>query len=431
MRDSKRSRAGLTAAPIDSRRRGLLASLAGISLAAGASEAAVASTDPAGAGSLDGSRADFALTGSYLDGAFMHPISRASGEALKRYVGARLMDPSAGTIDIGASRQRALALFGAMVHAELDELAWIPSTMAGENAVVRGLGLPGTRQRVVTDEYHFHGSLYLYSELAKQGLDVHVVRARNHRILLEDLEKAITPQTRLVSLTLVSSVAGFEHDLKQVCEIAHGRGARVYADIIQAAGNTPIDLHASGVDFAACSTYKWLMGDFGLGFMYASRKSQQALRRTQWGYRQIDHDVTHRLPFDSPGKSVADFTPRRDLGGRVEVGTLGNGAALALEESLAYLQRLGVERIAEWRKPLIARLQQGMAELGYAPMTPAESNSPIVSFACQGARDKLEAKLKAAGIELTLYQNYLRVSLSFFNTLDDVERLLDVLSLPA
>jgi len=380
------------------------------------------------AGGLNGAAADFAIAGTYLNGAYMHPIGRGSADAIKHYLDARLMNAGADSVDMGGDRQRAMNAFGALFHADQDELAWVASTMAGENRVVRGLGLPGSKQRVVTDAYHFSGSLFMYSELAKQGLDVDIVRQRDdHRIHLEDLDRAITPGTKLVALTLVSSVGGFEHDLKAVCDLAHSRGAMVYADLIQAAGNTPIDLHASGVDFAACATYKWLMGDFGIGIMYARRESQQALMRTQWGYRQEGHVVSHFLPFDPPGAHVLDTERRPGLGGLVEVGTLGNGGVAALANSLEWLQQIGIDNIEKWRQPMIARLQEAMPKLGLTPMTPPDSRSSIVSFACEGAYEKLTPKLKAAGVEVTVYRNYLRVSPSFYNSLDDVERLIEAL----
>jgi hypothetical protein len=65
---------------------------------------------------------------------------------------------------------------------------------------------------------------------------------------------------------------GFEHDLKAVCDLAHSRGAKVYADAGQAVGAVPVDVRASGVDFLACSSYKWLMGDIVSDF-YTSAKT--------------------------------------------------------------------------------------------------------------------------------------------------------------
>lgn len=393
----------------------------------GASGASAVPPAATGAG-LAGARDRFALATTYINGAYMHPISRDTAQAITQYLDARLMNAGADAIDMGRDRELAVTRFGALFNADADELAWVPSTMVGENRVVSGLGLLGGKQRVVTDVYHFSGSLFMYSELAKQGLDVEVVRARDNRIRLEDLDRAITAGTRLVALTLVSSVAGFQHDLKAVCELAHSRGALVYADIIQAAGNTTVDLHGSGVDFAACSTYKWLMGDFGVGLMYARRDSQHRLGRSAWGYRQEGRVVTHYLPFDAPGTRVMDTEPRTGLGGLVEVGTLGNGGVAALAHSLGYLQQLGIANIERWRQPLIARLQEAVPRLGFQSMTPPESRSAIVSFAREGAGKLLQPKLKAAGVEVTLYRNYFRVSPSFYNTLDDIERLVEALS---
>ncbi len=380
------------------------------------------------AGGLRGLRSAFDIAGTHLDGAFMHPVSRAAVQAQKDFLNARLMNAGADRVDMGGDRDRAMAALSRLLHADRDELAWIPSTMFGENLVLNGLGIPHSRQRVVTDAYHFNGSLFMYMELAKLGLDVEVVRPRDNRIQLEDLDKAITPGTRLVALTLVSSVNGFQHDLKAVCELAHSRGALVYADLIQAAGNTPVDLHGSGVDFAASATYKWLMGDFGLGVLYARRDRQDALKQVVWGYRQEGETISHILPFDPPGARALDTRPIAGLAGRIEVGTLNNGAAAALAHSLEWLEGIGVEAIAQWRQPLLHRLQEAIPPLGFAPMTPPDSTSAVVSFARRNVQSELEPRLKAAGVAVTLYPHYLRVSPSFHNGPEDVERLIRALT---
>ena len=59
------------------------------------------------------------------------------------------------------------------------------------------------------------------------------------------MRRAVRPGTKLVALSLVSTINGFEHDLKAVCDIAHAAGAYVFADIIHAAGCVPLDLHAA------------------------------------------------------------------------------------------------------------------------------------------------------------------------------------------
>lgn len=418
-------------------RRRLLASLpalpmaGGLSAMAGAASAAATAIPPAAsAGAPLPRKADFDYAGININAAYTHPMSNASAQAMRDYLDGRQLNARGRTQSMGADRKESRDLFAKLINAAPEELAWVPSTSVGENFVVNGLGLgdPGARGRVVTDIYHFEGSLYLYGQLAKQGLDLEVLAPRNNGIDLEQLDKAITRKTKLVALSLVSSMNGFQHDLKAVCDLAHARGALVYADIIQAAGAVPIDVRASGVDFCACSTYKWLMGDFGVGFLYVRKDRLALLKRSQYGYRQMSEFGYHAFPFDPPGKALYDFEASGDAAGRFEIGTLGNGAVAGLRMSLRMLHEIGVENIQAWRQPLLQRLHDELPRLGFAPMTRSESTSPIVSFAYQDAAKKLRPRLDAAGINVQLYQHHMRVSPSFYNDMGDIERLLEALA---
>ena len=114
------------------------------------------------------------------------------------------------------------------------------STTDGENLVVAGLDLAERGGNVVIDDLHFSASRYLYTALESAGhVELRVVRHRNWKIDIADMEQAIDRNTRLVSMALVSNINGYMHDARAVSEIAHAHGAYVYADIIQAAGNTP------------------------------------------------------------------------------------------------------------------------------------------------------------------------------------------------
>ena len=372
-------------------------------------------------------RERFAQQGVYLDSAYTHPMSIASAEAMKSYAEARMLGGAATLGRMMADRAAALALFARLVSCDEDELAWIPSTMAGENLVAHGLRLAEEGAHIVTDAAHFEGSLYLYRQLQARGAEVTVLPLIDNGISIDQFEQAIRPGTRLVALSLVSALNGFEHDLRAVCDLAHARGALVYADIIQAAGALPIDLHASGVDFCACSTYKWLMGDFGIGLFYARRDRLDALRPSQFGYRQMAAFRTHHLPFEAPGPDPISVELRGGAAGLAEVGTLGNAAVAALRVSLDYLIATGVERIAAHRRPLIARLQEALPALGFTPLTRLDSSGPIVAFATPDA-ESLRPRLARAGITISLYRHRIRIAPAVFNAMDDIEQLIDVLA---
>ncbi len=365
----------------------------------------------------------FDLAGtSFLNAAFMHPLPKTAAAALRAYAEARQGLP----FNTQAARDQAVQLFATLVGADADELAWVPSTTAGENMVVSALGL---RQagRIVTDELHFEGSLYLYQELAAQGRLVSVVPHRDGAVMLEDMDAAIAPGTTLVAVSLVSTQNGFQHDLKSLCRIAHDKGAVVFADIIQAAGTTPIDLHDSGVDFASCASYKWLMGDFGAGFLYASRRAQQALRPMQQSYRQLHDFATHHFPFETPASDPLSYRKRAGAAALFELGTLSNSAAVAMSHSLPLLLDLGIERIEAHRQPMLELLQHELPARGFLPLTPKGSRSALVAFAVEDAQQRFAAPLAEAGIYVQFYPNRLRISPSIYNDMADIERLLDVL----
>jgi len=401
-------------------RRGVLAGSATLPFAMRADAAPAALPD----------RTNFAtMPGTFLDSGTMHPVPIGGREAARAYLAQRAtMD---GYFPTDTVEGRVKANFARLINATPAEIAFVQSTTAGEQAIIDALGFPRAKGRIVTDTLHFFGSFYLYEELAKQGVDVAWLRPRDNRIALDDIERAVVPGTRLVALSLVSTYNGFEHDLKRVCDIAHARGALVYADIIHAAGAVPVDVRASNVDFAACASYKWLMGDFGLGFLYVRADLHDRLRRTRYGYYQLDRFDPHVYPFDPPPARadypVADVTPRADMEGLFAGGTHAHTVSAMLDWSLAHILDLGVDRITAYRQPLLLRLHEGLASRGYRVVTPPDSRTPLVTCIVEGARERLTAPLKAAKMQITLSRNRFRVSPSVFNTLDDIERLLAAL----
>jgi len=374
-------------------------------------------------------RDDFAIPAgqTYLNSAFIHPVPIAAAEAVRHYLDTRTFrEPRLRTGDSIAAEVK--GEFAQLVNARPEEISLVPSTSVGENLVVNGLGIPGGDGNVVTDALHFDGSLVLYGELAKRGLDLRIVRPREWRIAMDDLASAVDRRTRLVAVSLVSWYNGFQHDLKAVCDLAHAHGAHVYADIVQAAGNTPIDVKASGVDFCACSTFKWLMGDFGLGFLYVRQELlDTVIRRTQVGYAQADTEM-HYLASDPPAETPVTWTLHGDAAGHFEVGTYGQGAVNALAVSLPYLRRLGVENIQAYRQPLLRRLHEEMPRLGFTAITPPETPSALVAFTRTGAERRFGERLKAARVAVSLYSDRIRIAPSIFNDMRDIETLLGALS---
>ena len=379
---------------------------------------------------------------AYLDNASTHPISLGARAAMDAYVAGRTLDPAAAARK-PVDRAATIAKFARLVNADPDELCWVQSTTMGEQAVLRALGFPHQGGRIVTDTLHFYAGFPMYQELAKQGVDVHWVQARDGRIAMEDMAKAITPGTKLVSLSLVSTYNGFQHDLKAVCDLAHAAGALVYADIIHAAGAVPVDLHGSGVDFAACATYKWLMGDFGLGFLYARRGVLDNLPLADFGYYGfaapgappgigLSPPATHIYPMDPPGPMNPTDTPvsysiRPGTLGHFGTGTYAQSVIAAIDHSLDYISALGVPAIQAHAQGLIAPLRDGLTARGYTIITPPGTQTPILTALHPQAKTRLTDPLAKAQVRISLHDHHFRIAPSVFNDSNDVDRLLAAL----
>lgn len=405
------------------RRALVAAATAGGALAQGSS--AMAQAAPA---ALPAKAAFAKMPFTYLDSGSTHPMPLGARNALEEYLRYKTQDGTVTGYSVGDKEEAMIAKFGALVGAAPDELSLIQSTTMGENLVVQALDLPRAGGRIVTDALHFFGSFYTYGELAKAGMDVVTLpMTKEGRIDMGEMAAAVNDRTRLVSISAVSTTNGFQHDLKKVCDLAHAHGAFVYVDMVHAAGVVPIDLRAAGVDFAAASSYKWLMGDFGLGFLYVRKEIQDKVKRPWWGYHQVNAFKSHVFPYDEPGQGAATYGMSPDAAGKFAMGTTSWTGVVQLDYSLGFIHDLGVPAIETARRPLIKAVQTELRSRGYQPMTPLDSKTPLVAFALKDARAKLGDPMKAANIRMTVSQNRFRVSLAVFNDMNDVDRLLAAL----
>ncbi len=251
------------------------------------------------------------------------------------------------------------------------------------------------------------------------------VGQKGGRIDTDDLIRAIDGGTKLVAVSLVSYANGFKHDLPAICAAAHAKGALVYADIIQAAGAVPVDVKASGVDFAAASTHKWLMGDKGLGFIYMRQSlvGDPRIRRPVHGWKQTrGHSGFDFFNAQSGRPAPARFDVVPGPAGLFEVGTYALGPMAAVGASLPYIDGIGVQRIADHAASLAAPLRAALPKLGYECLSPPDASGHISAFRFND-RAATAAKLARAKIKAQLSDDWMRVSISVFNTPADIEAI--------
>ncbi len=380
-------------------------------------------------------RADFprAARKLWLAAAETHPFSIHTLRAIESYSQFRALGPGEGRIYFTREmRDEVKRLFANLINGTPEEIAFTMSTTHGENIVAAGMDFAKRGGNVVIDDLHFPASTFLYAALERLGhIELRIVRHKDWTIRLADMEKAIDKNTRMVSMALVSNINGYMHEAKAISDLAHANGALVYGDIIQAVGNTPVDVQAMGIDCAASSTYKWLMGDFGIGFLYVRKDLQgTAIKQTRFGPRALKI------------WKGRDFEMRDDASIYEGTTSLPNLPGICAYEGLKYIIKLGVDNIRAHAKPLTDRLQKEMPALGYAPITPLDSPSPIVSFLTpdqEATRAKLDKAFGEQVVSLSRWRktndkgeteivNGIRIAVSVYNNDEDIDQLLNALS---
>jgi selenocysteine lyase/cysteine desulfurase len=375
---------------------------------------------------------------TYLNAAYTHPIPKFSLDAARRAAQWRteLSAPFRQTTEAALSTAMSpKQLFARLINANESEIAYVSSTSEGENLVTRSLGLDHRFDgNVVTDGLHFEGSLMHLMELKKRGLDVRVAKpTADARIEFRDLERLVDKKTRLIEISAAAMYNGFQHDLKAVADLAHAHGALVYVDMIHSVGAEPFDVRASGIDFASCSSFKWLMGDFGLGFLYAKGSAMEKIERPVHGYYQCADIEPNYPPFLPPGPyEPVTYTLNKTATGMFETGSLKGEVEVnlaLLRSSLGYVIQLGPENIRAHRLPMLKKLQEEMPRLGFTPVTPKNGTASVVTFAKRDlGKSNIPGRLADAKINVRIAPHWMRVSPSVYNDMADIERLLAALA---
>jgi selenocysteine lyase/cysteine desulfurase len=364
----------------------------------------------------------------YLDAAANMPLPKYAAEGMRRYNDFHMYGAGEGRGQYASESLRQVKpLFAKLINAKPSEIGLVICTKAGEAAVVNGLRIQESGGNLVTNDLHYAGSVHDYVGRRKAGMDVRIVKNRDWRIDLRDMEKVIDRKTKLVSITLVSNVNGYVENAKALSELAHANGAYLYADIIQAAGSVPVDVKALGIDFAACSNYKWLQGARGAGFLYVREDCQGAIVKDLSfpGYVHFNYApwVTER------DEAAGDFPYLAPKGAaRYEPGNVSFVAYAGQYEALKRILALGMDNIYAHAKPMCDRLKKELPGLGYKLITPPDAPSSIVTVQSRNLKETQE-KLRKADIQVTTTgTNRVRISPALYNNMEDIDRLLAALA---
>lgn len=367
-------------------------------------------------------RQEFPITEqcAFLSHAAVSPLSRRVTAAVQAYLAMAQTEPATRLFPkviklVNEARERIANLINARSS---DEIAIMPNTGTGINTAAVSLPLqPGDNVLVLDGDYP--ANIYPWLNLAQRGVLTKFVPPRDGGLDLNLLEQRIDRRTRVIALSTVMFATGFRNDIATVGRLCRERGISFVVDGIQSLGVFPMDVQAYQIDFLAAGAHKWLMGMSGCGFLYCRREILDDLVPGAYVGAASVVDFINFLDYNFTFPQSAD---------RFHVGSQNFAGIAALKAAIELLQEVGIERVNRHVAGLIDALINDLRERGYtlAASTAPEHRSSIVVAQHPEAAAACK-RLDEAGIIVTPRGNGVRVAPHFYNTLEEVMRVGEVL----
>jgi cysteine desulfurase / selenocysteine lyase len=312
-----------------------------------------------------------------------------------------------------------------LINASKDEIAFVKNTSEGISIVANGIDWQWG-DRIVTTGVEYPANIYPWMEMVRtRGCKLVMVpeetdaNGARHVPTEKILEAAADRRTKLVTISHVEYASGQRHDLAKIGAYCRESGTLLCVDAIQSLGVLPLDVQSMNVDFLSADGHKWLLGPEGAGIFYCRKELIERTRPLMVGWMNV---------IDSLNYGEYNYTLRSDAG-RFECGSHNVPGLLALRASVEMLASVGIGMIAQRVRELADRLIDGLVGKGYTIISPRDKWqwSGIVSFvSAKHDHDQIFQTLRRAHrTEIALREGRLRVSPHFYNTDEQIDRLME------
>ena len=309
-----------------------------------------------------------------------------------------------------------------------DEIVFTKGATEAINLVANTFGNKNLNEgdEVLITELEHHSNYVPWHYLRKsKGVKIEFAEVNNDgEVTLESIEKKITSKTKMIAVTHLSNVTGAILPIKEITQLAHSKGIPVLVDGCQGAPHLNLDMQDLDCDFYAISCHK-MYGPTGLGILYAKKKWLEELPPYQGGGGMIGEVKKNDISYG-------------DLPNKYEAGTMATAQVIAFEESIKFLNKLGMKNIIEHEKELMEYGRETLMKNNSVKLIGNPKNQgAVLSFTIEGIHphdiatilDEDGVAIRAGHHCCQILHDKLdiaasaRASLGVYNTKDDLDKL--------
>jgi cysteine desulfurase/selenocysteine lyase len=350
---------------------------------------------------------------AYLNSAAAGPVSHASYEAASGYYEKMMRDGDVHWNRWLSDREAIRKKVAAFINAEPDEIAFTTNTSSGMNVIVDALE---GRCEVISSALEFPVTTLPWMH---RRIPVHLLPPIDGEVTPDSLLNAKTHDTGVIALSHVQFSNGFRIDPEEIGNIKGHHALVINAS--QSAGVFEIDVRRMKIDALCTTGHKWMLAGYGSGFVYLSRALQDGSLPRALGWLSVEDPFAMRND---------EFRPRHDAASRVELGCPHFAGIFSLGASIDLIQEVGIANIQARALELNRLLTSRLRENGWNVLSPLQNEGARSAETLVQITSPAEVvhRLFRRGVVVTEKPEGIRVATHFFNTEDDIDRLITGLS---
>lgn len=359
---------------------------------------------------------------TYLNCAYMSPLLHSVDQAGAEGMRFRRNPWELKAEDWFNPAEELRTLFSRIIHSDKEQVGLIPSVSYGIATAANNI-FPEPGQKIVVLAQQYPSNIYAWRELAKRsGAEIVAVEKLPEQTWTEAVLENIDDNTCLVAVPNCHWTDGGLLDLEQVGVKARDVGSKLVVDGSQSLGVYPLDVRKVKPDFLVTVGYKWLLGPYGLGYLYADKKYTESGQPIEfsWLNKKESENFTGLVDYKDDYRSGAR---------RFDFGEFSSTIHIPMAIStLTQILDWGVENIRETVAALTDEIERRAEKRGYETVKKQDRVSHLIGIKVPGEKSRsLKEELPQHNIHVSFRGNNMRIAPHIYNDAADIDRLFSFL----
>ncbi|NBB76267.1 MAG: aminotransferase class V-fold PLP-dependent enzyme [Bacteroidetes bacterium] len=359
----------------------------------------------------------------YLNHAAISPLSNDVRSAMEHFLDERNRRSIDNFYIWMETAERTRTMIANLIGSSSEErITFMGNTSDGLSAVAEGLDW-SNGDEILLNTAEFPSNVQPFRILEKQGVRVRYIDTdKAGKVTPERVEESITQKTRLFSISAVQYLSGFKADLESIGKICRENDIIFCVDGIQALGAVDVNVEKCNIDALASGCHKWQMAPMGTGYLYVSESLADRLKPSKTGWLSVEE------PWE-----LSNFNQEwLPVSSHLETGTMNMIGITGLHASLEYMRDIGLDtiynEIGGLSDYLIDRIKMNDKVHLLTP-DDARHKAGIVTFSLSnGDPEEIIDKMGKRSITISVRQGFIRISPHFYNTFEELDLMLEILT---